>query len=1640
MSYIDDLRNFLNGGVKQVTNVVNQDVIKPVSTFGQNLAKSFTPQQIVSPLPQRQPIQIQGPSFMTQLGQSPIGQGAVGLQKFGAGVQTQVAQPLVTGFTKFFNDYSPVLHDQINKAYKGEVGLGWDGGQNASLLQKASQGVGNTIPFLPAAELAGGLVGNGLKLTGLAAPTSWLGRGALGVGTSSLTGGILGAFQPAKTGDDRANNIVNSAISFAPYGLGAAAPGGKLVQGAVGATIGAGQSLATDLLTGKKLDLPSAITNGLVSGVLSSLGSTEDVTKSSKVDKYFRDNQGQFAGEKVQTASQIKKAFFDRAREVLGKGPDEPIYPSDLKKLISDQRGFINFGADVGGKNTGQERITDIAKGQKTFNPNQKLDDNLYKIFNDEYQKVQDVLGIDSDLKVNLPKEITGKEALSKLDLPIAGVGQEGALNIAEKLKSEGYQLQSSLPQQTKESSINFGKDLGGTSKTKGKLNLQQAVEPSANSEMASSSSPDVFDPNNAGITRQGRQVMQKKQLDTAFLKGQQDVNPLNPESNPKIELQPNRTEPTSNIPSQSQSSEAIIPQTPTNRLKVAVENQAEKTAINQADAAVAKDIRSSFSKGQIDLINNFKRILNSRAFQEGDIETLRKQGKSKIINDGLQAIMESRPDITTEQQAIEFAQKFPSQKVTTVKKVALTPEEKTLRIQALHEQQAFEQDFGKHATPQEQEKMISDWEAQVKKETVSQNQLNTSNERTFKLKDKQATSEIGGTKAFKGGKNPELTGNFPARSLSSKTVNDKAPFLYQRETLLRNIEDTFKNPNESQAIKKYFHDPIVKNETENTQFKNQLRTQLSSTFKELGINRGSSEDYAAANFIEGKVSRDELIKQFGSDKANNIIKASEQGRTVYKDLLGKINAELQKFGYDPIPERQNYVTHTAQIQTLMDQFGNMLNFSKEKLPTEMSAINVDTKPGKEFFRYALKRQGGSTHKGLIDSLDKYIDPAGNQIFHTADIQRGRALLDYLNKSNTGSQNTTLSNFNSYLGQYVDSLAGKKSIIDRPFEKVLGRGVLNAVNWLKKRTGANMVGGNISSAITNFIPFTQSIATTSKPSVVKGLYESVLSPAKGINNIDGVESSFLTRRFPKEQIGSTLGSTAKDAAGFLFKTVDAFTAKSIVAGKYFEGVSKGLDKNQAMAQADEYAARVLADRSAGQMPLLFNSKVLGAFTQFQLEVNNQASFLMKDIPKNSGYNKTQIASSLAQFVLYSYLFNNLFQKVTGRRPQIDVLDAALKTYSNISQAKPLKDTLDPTNQNTPVGEIAQNLPFVSTLTGGRIPIGAALPDVPGLMKGTTSLGKEAIKPLTYIVPPLGGGQIKKTIEGLGAFNKGASTTPKGQVRFPIKKDIPNLLRTGLFGQYATPESEQYFNSNANPLSENQSKAFFNSTNPEGTYNSLIQNRENNKKVNEAKKNGSSSSIDNKLITNDGKTIDLNPPTKGQGIDAFTNQNWNVTKAIEVWKYKDKLSPDQVSQTFNKLGVDPQDVRYAYLASHNTDVSTQYIKSKSPDHQTLLKNLVSGRVVGINGQQFASDAVISSLNKEGLLSDSEAKSLRAMKVDKSGKSLAKVAGRKAKKIKFGSIRLPKIKMSKIKTSSLKARSVKAPAIKHLTYKKSPIKLK
>ena len=198
--------------------------------------------------------------------------------------------------------------------------------------------------------------------------------------------------------------------------------------------------------------------------------------------------------------------------------------------------------------------------------------------------------------------------------------------------------------------------------------------------------------------------------------------------------------------------------------------------------------------------------------------------------------------------------------------------------------------------------------------------------------------------------------------------------------------------------------------------------------------------------------------------------------------------------------------------------------------------------------------------------------------------------------------------------------------------------------------------------------------------------------------------------------------------------------------------------------------------------------------------------------------------------------------------------------------------------------------------------------------------------------------------------------------------------------------------------------------------------------------GAVQAVGNKIIYNDNgsvKTIDLSPPTPGEGIDAFSNQNWNINKALSV--YKTNLPQEYKDQAYKQLGVDSSQLQYAYVANHINDVKTQYITSKadSMSHDELINQLKKGRTVSAAGDQFASDGVIDSLRDQGLLSKQEATALKKIKLDKSGNSIIKTTG--GRKIKVKKIKLSKASVAKPK--KLKLKKVKLPKIKLESPKKN-----
>lgn len=289
--------------------------------------------------------------------------------------------------------------------------------------------------------------------------------------------------------------------------------------------------------------------------------------------------------------------------------------------------------------------------------------------------------------------------------------------------------------------------------------------------------------------------------------------------------------------------------------------------------------------------------------------------------------------------------------------------------------------------------------------------------------------------------------------------------------------------------------------------------------------------------------------------------------------------------------------------------------------------------------------------------------------------------------------------------------------------------------------------------------------------------------------------------------------------------VDSISTEIIVRSKINEYVQNGMDANQAVIEADKWASRLMGDRSLGQQPQIYNSKMMGLVTKFQLEVRNQLDAMFYDTIQEAKVSNedienaklrnaktaAQVASTIVQLAVTSHLFGKAFEAVAGYNPAFDIIEAIIKAFGWDDEEDSEDTVLDNLGQG--LLSIAEDMPYFSVLTGtGRIPISSALP-IGQLVKGEDKYGNEKSRLQTiaetapYYVLPGGYGQIKKTTQGLGMFDEdlpiAGSYTNSGNLRFPVEDTLANRAQAAVFGQYASSNARDYFDNERQSLKKNQ---------------------------------------------------------------------------------------------------------------------------------------------------------------------------------------------------------------------------------------------
>lgn len=563
-----------------------------------------------------------------------------------------------------------------------------------------------------------------------------------------------------------------------------------------------------------------------------------------------------------------------------------------------------------------------------------------------------------------------------------------------------------------------------------------------------------------------------------------------------------------------------------------------------------------------------------------------------------------------------------------------------------------------------------------------------------------------------------------------------------------------------------------------------------------------------------------------------------------YNEVFERQNRTLVDNGYQPIHKRENYFPHQGRTTTGIQDFIETIRGESQKLPAAISGKTGTFEPGKPFTSHLLERLGMYTEFDAIRGFNTYVQSAADLIYYTPAIQRLRQLESAIRENSEGTQNSGLV---SWLQNYTNQLANKKSGFDRSFEEIGGRSVYTVSDKLAGWFGAASVAGNLSSAASNMISYLSALPSMDPRYAALGMKETILNGFQSLRvtpgEYDGFADQipFLVRRFQGyESILTTELSKVKRAGNkalsAAFITIDRLAVEAAARGKYYELMAKGYTQQEAIKATDGFLTQVFADRSKGMSAAVFNIKVLKPFVQFQQEVLNQTSHFRdidrlgigeridKIVRENGGdiagidwaavenqfkgLGGKAAARKFAYLLLMS-LWGWLTRELLGRDQTWNPIGMATDfardwkqgglgaAATNLGTAA--LEQLPFSNMITPLitGEDAGRVPFMGGVEKARKAAETLLDeDATGAQKAM-----DVMQGLTSFIP--GGAQLSKTIRGVEAASKGGSYTSSGKLRYPISDE--DYFKIILFGpSAAAPEGYDW---QKDTLSETRTGAY-----------------------------------------------------------------------------------------------------------------------------------------------------------------------------------------------------------------------------------------
>lgn len=393
---------------------------------------------------------------------------------------------------------------------------------------------------------------------------------------------------------------------------------------------------------------------------------------------------------------------------------------------------------------------------------------------------------------------------------------------------------------------------------------------------------------------------------------------------------------------------------------------------------------------------------------------------------------------------------------------------------------------------------------------------------------------------------------------------------------------------------------------------------------------------------------------ELDSVKINNAVQKYAEQYDLFYDA---VNDFLTAHGYGTIGFIKGYAPHMQGVDTqnkLMSALRSMgVNTDASSLPTSISGLTADYKPGKRWNPFFQSRVGNKTDYDVAKGYESYVSYLGDIFYHTDDIARLRGVSRYLRKTygpeeinnaidhaeslryadlrtqtevlkDAGkiSEGTKLTyedarammdeyinelydnvtkvtkygEFVKYIDNYANLLAGKQSMADRGMEYMAGRTSLNAGNKLVAAFGRAQVAGNVSSVLNQSSQLAQIAAEVDGKYIAQATADLAKSTKGKLWNIKKTQlfdqSDLLTGKKGIEYLTAD-DSKFERMVSAMFKPadiMDSMVSALAVQSKYNQLVAEGKPSEAAMLEADRWATQIMASRMKGSRPMAFESK------------------------------------------------------------------------------------------------------------------------------------------------------------------------------------------------------------------------------------------------------------------------------------------------------------------------------------------------------------------------------------------------------------------------------------------------------------------